>query len=390
MTNTDSLKGRVVLSIAHVAGMIDLVALPVWVGTLMSRYQFSPQQAGGLATLFLTGVVVSSAFFAPRFNRIAGCIAVPVGFTLAAALFFGLSFTTEYTAMALLHGLGGVAVGCSLSFTHGTIGRSANPHRLFAVVGLALGVFAIAFLGGVPQIVQVAGGAAMFRVFGGVMLVAALATALAFPVVPTVVASAATAHIPSRKIPAGVWFGVVGICLMTMTQATTFSFFERLGVDRGFGAGQVVAVLIAVGFVNLFPAVLAALLQHKWPARRVMLAGPVVQAVLTLVITQSTVFAPYAAAGSVFVFVMIFTHTFAFGLFASRDPSGRAVAATPAMLMIGSAVGPILGGTLVQHVGYEGLGYAAAVISAVAVFCFSRMDRGSSAQASAPATAASL
>jgi predicted MFS family arabinose efflux permease len=54
--------------------------------------------------------------------------------------------------------------------------------------------------------------------------------------------------------------------------------------------------------------------------------------------------------------------------------------------MIGSAVGPILGGTLVQYVGYEGLGYAAAVISAVAVLCFSRMDRGASAQASAPAT----
>src|SRR5881628_3846562 len=160
MTNTDRLKGRIVLSIAHVAGMIDLVALPVWVGTLMSRYQFSPQQAGGLATLFLIGVVVSSMFFAPRFNRIAGRIAAPVGFTLAAAIFFALSFTVAYQTMALLHGLGGLAVGCSLSVTHGTIGRSANPHRLFAVAGLALAVFAIAFLGGVPQIVQMAGGAA--------------------------------------------------------------------------------------------------------------------------------------------------------------------------------------------------------------------------------------
>lgn len=386
MTNTDSLKGRIVLSIAHVAGMIDLVALPVWVGTLMSRYQFSPQQAGGLATLFLIGVVVSSMFFAPRFNRIAGRIAAPAGFTLAAAIFFALSFTVDYQTMALLHGMGGLAVGCSLSFTHGTIGRSANPHRLFAIVGLALGVFAIAFLGGVPQIVQMAGGAAMFRVFGGVMLMAALATALAFPAVPTGDQSVAAVQARSQKIPASVWFGIVGICLMTMTQATMFSFFERLGVHRGFGADHVVGVLIAVSFVNLFPAVLAALLQHKWSAQRVMLAGPVVQAVLALVITQSTVFAPYAAAGSVFVFVMIFTHTFAFGLFASRDPSGRAVAATPAMLMIGSAVGPILGGTLVQYVGYEGLGYAAAVISAVAVLCFSRMDRGASAQASAPAT----
>ena len=28
--------------------------------------------------------------------------------------------------------------------THGTIGRTPNPHRLFAIVGMALGVFAIA------------------------------------------------------------------------------------------------------------------------------------------------------------------------------------------------------------------------------------------------------
>ena len=386
MTSADSLKGRIVLSIAHVAGMIDLVALPVWVGTLMSHYPFSPQQAGGLATLFLIGVVLSSLFFAPRFNRIAGRVAAPVGFALAAALFFALSFTTGYPAMARLHGLAGLAVGCGLSFTHGTIGRSGNPHRLFAVAGLALGIFAIAFLGGVPEIVKAAGGAAMFKVFAGVMLVAALATALAFPNVATGGQSAATVPAWPQRIPANLWFGMVGICLMTMTQATMFSFFERLGAYRGFGADRVVAVLIAVGFVNLLPAVLAALLQRKWSAQWVMLAGPVVQAVLALLITQSSTFAPYAVAGSVFVFVMIFTHTFAFGLFASRDPSGRAVAATPAMLMIGSAVGPILGGTLVQHVGYEGLGYAAVVISAAAVFCFSRVGRGAPARVSAPAT----
>jgi MFS family permease len=68
--STESWRGRVALMIGHCAGMIDLVAIPVWVGALIGRYGFSPQQAGGLATLFLLGAVASSLVFAPHFNRI--------------------------------------------------------------------------------------------------------------------------------------------------------------------------------------------------------------------------------------------------------------------------------------------------------------------------------
>ena len=34
--------GRIVLMAAHCAGMVDLVALPVGVGTLISEYKFDP------------------------------------------------------------------------------------------------------------------------------------------------------------------------------------------------------------------------------------------------------------------------------------------------------------------------------------------------------------
>ena len=36
MITTNSLRGRVALMVGHCAGMVDLVALPVWVGTLIS------------------------------------------------------------------------------------------------------------------------------------------------------------------------------------------------------------------------------------------------------------------------------------------------------------------------------------------------------------------
>lgn len=386
MIRTDSRRGRIALMVAHCAGMVDLVALPVWVGTLVSQYRFDPQQAGLLATLFLAGAVLASLALAPRFNRIDGRRVATIGFG-AAALGFGLaSTTTDFGTLAALHALSGVAAGAALSVTHGTIARSANPHRLFAIVGIALGVFAIVFLGATPRIVAAAGGAALFRVFAALMVAGALVSAFAFPV-PDAAGDGHTPRVPPARIPSAVWLGIVGIACMGLVQSMTFSFLERVGSDRGFGLQAVTGVLIALGFVNLFPAGLAALLQRRWSARSVLLGGPVLQALLVTVMMNSPAFAPYAASASVFAAVMIFTHTFGFGLLARLDPSGRAMAATPAMLMAGAAIGPVLGGTLVKSFGYGSLGAAALAIGAVAVFAFSRIPNDAGTAAPQGATA---
>lgn len=365
--------GVVALMVAHCVGMIDLVALPVWVGTLMERYRMDPQKAGSLVTLFLLGAVASSLFFAPRFHRVRPRLAATAGFGVAAVAFLGLSAAKGYAAMAVGHAVAGIVVACALSFTHGTIGRSARPHRLFAIVGMSLGVFAILFLGATPHIVAQAGGPALFVVFGALMAVASVVCAVAFPNAAN--AKDAKGAPALQRLDAPIVFGVLGVACMALVQAMVFSFLERIGMERGFGSDTVTAVLIALGIVNLFPAPLAAFLEHRWPARKVLLCGPVVQAALALLMTQSQGFAPYAAAAVFFAAVMIFTHTFAFGLLASLEPSGRVLAATPAMLMTGSAIGPLLGGTVVKLVGYQGLGLAAAIVAAAAVLFFARARR---------------
>ena len=376
MIKTDSRTGRTVLMVAHCAGMVDMVALPVWVGTLIAAYKFDPQQAGGLVTLFLAGAVLASLIFAPRLNRISGRLAAPLGFGASTLAFFAASASNDFGTLAICHGLGGFAAGVGLSFTHGTIGRSANPHRLFAVVGIALGIFAIVFLGATPKIVEALGGPALFKVFGAVMAVATVVTALGFPLPDAESVNATASRRAGTKLPRAVWLGMVGVGCLALVQAMMFSFVERMGADRGFGVDKVTAVLISVGLVNIFPPILAALLEKRLAARSVVIGGPLVQAALALLISLSSDFGPYAAGCAVFVAVMIFTHTFAFGLLARLDLSGRAVAATPAMIMIGSAIGPILGGTLVKGVGYGGLGVAAVVVDAIALLMFWRMHAG--------------
>lgn len=364
--------GTGALMIAHCAGMVDLVALPIWVGTLIGSYRLDPQQAGLLATLFLAGAVLSSVFFSPRLNRLPARAMATAGFGIATLAFLGAVSIGGYPAMAVLHAVAGFAAGCGLSFTHGTIGRSRHPHRLFAIAGLALGIFAIAFMSVTPGLIAAYGGPTLFRVFAGVMGVATVTCAFAFPSL-RIQHSKTKADEP--RFERAVWFGMLGVSCMALTQALLFSFVQRIGLDRGFAFNAVTATLVACGLVNLFPAPVAGLLEKRLPARTVLQMGPIAQAAIALIVTQSSAFAPYAAATSVFAAIMIFSHTFAFGVLARIDRTGRAVAATPAMLMTGAAIGPVLGGTLVKQSGYGSLGIAAVLIAAAAVLCFSRLER---------------
>lgn len=383
MNATVGLRARIALMSAHCAGMIDIVALPVWVGTLIARFGFDPQQAGALATLFLAGAVTASLSVASRFNRLRGRWMVPAGYAVSAAAFLACMRTSEFETLAVLHLLAGMATGFGLSITHGTVALTSNPHRLFGFMQVAVGVLGIAYMAAAPQIIAQVGGAGLFTIFGGIMIAASVITALAFPKTQPVQTEVAAHGVRSARLPRAAWCAMVGISLMNVTQAMVFSFMERMGADRGFTPSDLHVVLIAVGIVNLIPGAVAAFLQHRLDARNVVLAGATAQALLAVVLVSSTAFPAYAASGAFFVSAVIFTHIFTFGALAKLDPSGRAVSATPAMLMIGSAIGPILGGTLVKFFGYGAIGWAAVAIDAVA-FCFYLQLRNHTAPPDAP------
>lgn len=62
---------------------------------------------------------------------------------------------------------------------------------------------------------------------------------------------------------------------MSMAQAMTLSFFERIGIARGFGSQRVTLALAIYGFTLLFPAPLAALLEKRVLATTVISTVPI-------------------------------------------------------------------------------------------------------------------
>ena len=371
MTKTHSGAGKAALVIGHVAGMIDLVALPLWVDTLILGYKYSPAQAGALPTLFLIGAVIASVVLSRRFHAINGRGLVPLGFAIAAVSFFVVTKTDSYVVRAGLHLLSGIAAGTSVSIIHGTMGKTDQPHRVFAMAGIGLGLFAILFLGGMPQIITAVGPQAFFYGIGGTMAIAAVVTAALMP------SKAVEVHALEGidALPLSVKYAIVGVMGMALVQGMVFSILVQVGNARGFGSSNVEIVLIVLGFISLSAPVLAAFLEKRLSAMTVARVGPVVQAAFATAIMTAPVYLGYAVPAVFFAAVMIFTHTFVFGFMARQDPTGRAVAATPAIVMSGAAIGPFLGGALVELSGYPAIGIAAIVIAVVCIVMFTNADR---------------
>ncbi len=163
-----------------------------------------------------------------------------------------------------------------------------------------------------------------------------------------------------------------------------------MGADRGLAPESVRAVLITLGLVAITPALLAAFLEKRLSAIKVGIGGALAQGLLAVAISCSTGFWPYAAGAVFYPFVMLFTHTFIFGHLARIEPTGRAVAATPAMIMAGSTIAPLFGGVLVQTIGYPALGAAALIfaLTAIALYVASRKYESADARLPAQASAA--
>ncbi|MHC2255779.1 putative MFS family arabinose efflux permease [Bradyrhizobium embrapense] len=358
MTTTESRRGLVALIVAHCAGMIDLIALPIWVGALIGRFKFDQQQAGGLVGLFLTGAAFSSLVFAPRFTRLYTRATAAIGFVLSAIAFALSTRSTSFEMLAILHFSGGLASGMALSVTHGAIGRAANPHRTFAYAGLALGIFGIAFSGAAPAIVATYGGPSLFITLSAIMSVAALAALAFFPNPTRHIASDDAAH--GAKLPPfgrSVWLLIAGTELMALAQGMTMSFFERVGYARGFDLETVTIALVVFGIFCVPPAPIAAFLEKRISATTVVSIAPPLQAVWSVIAMHTATPLFYAVAGGGMAFTIIFVHTYCFGLLARIEPTGRAVAGTPAMLMVDAAASPFISGTLVKFYNFEMISY---------------------------------
>lgn len=386
MAKISAFTTHVPLILCHVAGVLVIVILPLWVGGLIGAYGIDPQMAGGLVTLYLLGIVLSNLMLAFRFDLLPARTTMFFGFAVPAAVFFLIAFLrpgateTMIPIMAGLHVLGGLGAGAGMAVVHGRIGRSPNPHRLFAFANLGVGLFGIMYFTITPPMMSHIGVKAVFLNAGATILVAALSTLFVSTPLQrnAFVQSNPEALANGQSAPAGIPVLAacfLGVVLLQLGNAVSISFVERLGNFRGYSANDIGLMLAVGGIVALMAPVAATILEKRISPLRVVVLGMSVHGILSLVLFNSGAFGPYAIAYALGTATVLFTHTFAFGLLAHYDPTGRMNALTTTMMMSGSALGPILGGTIAKHVGFPQIGMAAAACAFAGAICYVAVAR---------------
>ncbi|MGV1952517.1 MFS transporter [Agrobacterium vitis] len=370
MTNLDTKGTRTALIVGHAAGMIDMVSLPIWVGGLVGGYGYSSAQAGGLVTTFLIGVVIASCGLAPLFHRFSMRWVPGAGFSGAALAFAALWMASGFGNFLALHLCAGLCIGTALSAVHGTIGRTSNAHRTFAYATIGFGIFSVIFMGFATQVIAATQPRNLLLIFAGVMAIAAAVNWLLFPHSATMPKAEKKPSPNSGRVPRFepvVWFLIAALLGMNFNQAMNFSFVERIASDHDWPTSTINGILVGVAFLSLIPAPLAVFFEKKLHPVYVGIVGVLLQAALSLGITHALDVPGFAASAIFIPFVMIFSHTFLFGLMSRVEPTGRAVAANPAITMGGGALGPLVGGILVQTMGYHGLSLATGLVATCVV-----------------------
>lgn len=358
----NSKQSLIALVAGHISGLIFLVCLPLWITALTTGYSYSPSQAGLLPTTFLVGAVITSLITSIKFSAISSRLLAPSCFAISAVAFYVIKQTPDYFTLLILHFIAGASLGIGISIVHGTMGGTQNAHKTFAIAGFGLGVGSIAILAIVPQLTATIGYGSFFLCFS---ILCTFTSVVMFIFMPTP-SRKVIAKRPSSSMPLTVYFAILGLIGMGFIQNMVFSFLVEVGYARAFYPISIERMLIALGVINLFPPIFAALLQTRFSALRVAKIGCVLMGLIGVCIFTATNFWVYAIPACCFVGVMIFCHTFIFGFMAKHDASGRSVSATPAILMAGAALAPIVAGLLVEHLGYHAIAYACI---ALIVFC---------------------
>ncbi len=364
------------LMLGHVAGMLDLIILPLWVSGLMTGFGFGAASVGSLVTLYLAGTLCANALLARRFDSLPPRVVAGTGFVVAALAFIMMTEVkswdeaSHYSLLAILNFVAGAGAGAGLATIHGLIGRSINPHRLFAFVNFGISIWAIVFFGATPGLMARFGVNGLFAIVAGMFIAAVAAMLFGLPRRVPEKRQLQSDRAGTTAPPVVLALCFAGVVFLQAGQAMTNSFVERIGNYRGFTSSQIEWVLIAASVLVLISPLIAGLLQNKLAPLTVAIGGLLFHGCLCATVSTSTSFVPYAIATSMMVMTVVFVHTFVFGLLAALEPSGRTNAATPSMLMIGTAVGPSVGGFMAQAFGFSSIGFAAFVSACLGAACF--------------------
>ncbi len=269
--------------------------------------------------------------------------------------------------------LAGAAAGMAVGAGNAIIARSIDPDRLYGLsVTLATAYSALALFA-TPVAVSHFG-------YTGIFGLLALNVGILCPILLLLPDKANSAPRRATGGQSGVSVTLaapllISAFLLNVSDGAIYGFSQIIGGRSGLEPKAASAVLAAGGFLGIAGALLAALIGIRFGRLAPVTAAIVVQLLSGWVITTFRQPEAYVAMQLMLSLSFWLAITYTLGLGAAIDPGGSVSASLGGVILLGSAVGPWIGGAVIKDQGYAALGLTCAILSALALATFFVAER---------------
>ena len=370
------------LSIAYGVGYCSAASMPLWIAAAMKSGIATVSGVGWLGT----GELLATAISILAVSTLSGAVS-PRKLAVAAAL---LAASANIIAMFGLPGLivgrllTGLAIGALLATVTGAAARRTDAQRVLAVMQAAVvivisSVFAVSGL-----VMGHAGATGLFALSSALAVLTAIVAWLGLP------KEATAPPQQEQKASAAVLaplLGCLGLASLCISQGTIWTYIVAIGSRLGFDP-HTVGVSIAVGT----PITLSGPIAARLVGERAGLLKPLFVAIIFVGAAVFALFnAPSPLLWSLFIGLFLagvaFCTIYSIALLGRWDKVGGFASAPPGFIMVGGALGPVLGSNLISADHFKLFALAAATPVALSIALFAAaavLAPGATAAALAP------
>jgi predicted MFS family arabinose efflux permease len=360
---------RMRLIAAILVGVIGpevFIVQPGFVQGLVQNLGFDDQSAGYAASIEVWGITATTlvmTFFSHRFNWrkvIAGSLLLVA---LANVLCIGAHSKEAFVALRFLAGVGAGSL-ISLSFT--TVGLTEHPDRHFGYLIMWVLLYGAIVLYLMPAAYAFSGMTGMLIFFAAFPLVA-LPLVKAFPergeAATTVEADAVNLSASLKSL------ALLAMFCYFVAQGVAWAYLFLIGTAGGLTEQQVATGLTLSQVAGVAGALLPAIVGHRFGRWRPLTVGIVAGALCLLFLIGRFQYLSFSFWVCLYNFFWNMTHPYLLGSMASFDRRGRVVVLAVAAQMLGLAIGPALGATVIAPGQYASVNYIAIAMFALSWVC---------------------
>ncbi|MEJ1964677.1 MAG: MFS transporter [Gammaproteobacteria bacterium] len=339
-------------------GEYSLLVMPFILGAMMESFGLTEARAGQLISLQLLAMAVASVVVSTRLRAgqsVRGLFVVSVAAISAANAACALHVGP--IALAAARALTGLGEGAVMAAAGAVVCGTANPHRMFSMIGTAVAVVAALALVVTPWLIGYAGPLSIFWVLAVVPL-------LVLPSLSRVPHLGAGSEVSIGFIPREIrWPSaalLVSFLLVWCGASGLWVYAERIGAHQGLTPAQI-GLWLGIGqLAGIAGPLAAAAVGPKFSLRRALAAGCIGLAAAAVFFVFGGNAWLYGLGGCLASFWIMFVVPCFRSRMATIDASGRTVAASAGFYTVGFGVAPLV----VAAITTQGSGYAP-----VAVFC---------------------